>query len=456
MGADDLHANGDPVGIIEYHNGDPYATGESDARNSYYSIPGYPTAWFDGSYDEVVGGSASQSLYNSYKPIVDARMGIKTSFDVIFGGENDGDDYKVTVRVTKVAEYSGSNLKIRFAVTESDIQYNWQNQTEMNFVCRDMVPNADGTLAEFDDENMANVELEFTINNSWNKGEIEFVAFIQDDATKEVLHSAHVMLNDLEPIAPLFAAGFYSEETGFCDTPAVAYFHSDCIGNPTSYKWTFEGGIPETSLDVNPVVTYLEEGYYDVQLIIANGTDKDTSYVEKYIIVSGKPDVSWNDVPELCNEDWAPYELTEGQPAGGVYSGEYVIDGKYFDPEGLNAGSYPVLYTYIDEAGCENSAEYDVQVVNCVGIGEKEAVSMELYPNPTTGLINISLNADQFNNADIMVVDAVGKSVYHKAGVNVNGTFNTTIDLTMQPQGMYFVIVNGADQRITEKIFVRH
>ena len=93
MGADDLHANGDPVAIIEYHNGDPYATTESNARNSYYGITGYPTAWFDGSYDKVVGGSNTQSMYSSYKPKVDARMLIPTDFTVEIFGDNDGDEY---------------------------------------------------------------------------------------------------------------------------------------------------------------------------------------------------------------------------------------------------------------------------------------------------------------------------------------------------------------------------
>ena len=48
MGADDLVANGHEVAIIENHNGDPYATTFSNARNSYYNITGYPTAFFDG------------------------------------------------------------------------------------------------------------------------------------------------------------------------------------------------------------------------------------------------------------------------------------------------------------------------------------------------------------------------------------------------------------------------
>jgi hypothetical protein len=63
MEADDLHANGDPVAIIEYHNGDPFATIESNDCNTYYRITVYPTAWFDGSYNSDVGGSNTNCIY---------------------------------------------------------------------------------------------------------------------------------------------------------------------------------------------------------------------------------------------------------------------------------------------------------------------------------------------------------------------------------------------------------
>jgi len=91
-----------------------------------------------------------------------------------------------------------------------------------------------------------------------------------------------------------------------------------------------------------------------------------------------------------------------------------------------------------------------------VGIGENEAVGLEFYPNPTTGMVNITLTATQFNNADIRIIDAVGKEVYRQNGVNVNGTYTTSIDLGSEPQGIYFLVVNGDQQRITKKLFVRH
>ena len=59
MGADDLVDSACDVAVIEYHNGDAFSNTYSNARNNYYNIPGYPTAYFDGVL-EYSGGSATQ------------------------------------------------------------------------------------------------------------------------------------------------------------------------------------------------------------------------------------------------------------------------------------------------------------------------------------------------------------------------------------------------------------
>ena len=454
MGADDLHANGDPVAIIEYHNGDPYATDESNARNSYYSITGYPTAWFDGKYNTVVGGSHTESMYSTYLPIVTDRMDDPTSFTLEIFGEASGDDYNIVVRVHKVATYNGTNLKVRFAVTESDIQYPWQGQTEMNFVCRDMVPNDQGTAISFDSGNDQEVPLTFTYNNDWVEDQVELIAFLQDDANKYVLHSAKVMLTDLQPASPTFLAGFTADPTDMCG-PGYAQFTADCIGDPISWHWTFQGGYPADSYDENPEVFYQAVGSYDVRLIISDGVHIDTAFSSKYISVHSAPEVTFADVPELCDEDWDPYELTEGTPAGGVYSGPYVTDGMYFHPTEAGVGEYNLIYTYTDEYGCVNSDNTTVVVTSCTGIGtNKDNIGLQVYPNPTQGLMTITVDANDFNQAQIRVIDMVGKVIFEQANLNINGSYKAAVDLSTLPQGVYFVTVSSGDKNISKKVFL--
>ena len=458
-GLDDLYANGDPVAGVEYHsyNGDdPFNTPEAAQRNSYYSITGYPTTWFDGSYSKHIGGGASGSLYTTFKPKVDARMGIQTEFKIEIFGTNIGDNYTITVRMKKVSAYSGTNLKLRFALTESEIPYNWQTLTKIDHTERLMVPDANGTAITFASVGTEIEEiLTFTFNNSWEKEHCELVAWIQDDGNKEALHCDGVMMEDLIGPEPTFMADFHADDADICE-PGLVKFFEDCVGDPNSFKWTFEGGNCNNPYDPNPSVYYPEYGSFDVTLIISDGVDKDTALKMEYITDHGYPDVTFEEVEPLCNEDWDPYTLSTGEPEGGEYAGEFVSDGIYFHPSESGVGDFAVNYAYTDEWGCGGEADQTVTVVNCVGVDENiENIALDVYPNPSKGIFNVDINSDLVNKADLKVIDALGKVVYEQQGLNIQGAHQSSIDLSNNPEGIYFVVVSGDDYRSVKKIFLQ-
>lgn len=288
MGADDLIANGDPAAIIENHNGDPFATSDSDARNAYYTVSGYPTANFDGSYDEVVGGSNTNSMYSSYEPIVSSRIGVDSDFTLEIYGTNVGDDYTITIRLQDVGGYSSyDDLKLRFALTESEIPYTWQGMDEVNFVNRLMAPDATGTnLSTFDLTEVTMIELDFTFDNTWDDQHCELVAFIQDDGNKEVLQSQKVAINDL---VALLQANFEASTTLTCSGSSVDFTDLSEGADILSWEWSFEGGTPATSTDENPTVTYNAPGIYDVELTIYDADGSDTFSMNDYISILETP-----------------------------------------------------------------------------------------------------------------------------------------------------------------------
>jgi PKD repeat protein len=458
MGLDDLYANGDPVAGIEYHSynsSDPFNTPEAAQRTSYYGISGYPTAQFDGSYDKHEGGSANSSLYSTYKPKVDARMQIPTSFKIEIFGDHNGDLWTITIRVTKKATYNGTNLKVRFALCESEIPYNWQNQTTIDHTERTMgAAGAAGMDIDFSTGNEQEVSTTFNFNSSWVAENCEAIGWIQDDQNKEVLHSIGTMLNDLVPPAPTFMADFEGDPTHLCGMGSVQFTNTS-IGDPISYHWFFEGGYPDQSWDENPSVFYQNYGTYDVKLIISDGTQYDTTLKVDYISVTEPPTATFSSVPTLCNQGDDPYELTQGKPEGGVYSGDYVSDGKYFHPTQSGVGNFQVMYKYTDAAGCADSAYQTITVDECVGLMEfEDKVGIDVFPNPTNGQFMINLNAVDFNNATVRVVDALGKEVYKENNVNINGTYSTQVNLSQNPQGVYFVVVSGNSKMYTKKVML--
>ena len=63
-------------------------------------------------------------------------------------------------------------------------------------------------------------------------------------------------------------------------------FYNNCMYNPTSFVWTFEGGEPSTSTESNPVVTYPNEGDFSVQLVATNSNGDNQLIKDDYIHTS--------------------------------------------------------------------------------------------------------------------------------------------------------------------------
>ncbi|HOD53951.1 MAG TPA: Omp28-related outer membrane protein [Candidatus Cloacimonadota bacterium] len=175
MGADDLHNNGQEVGVIEYHNGDTYVTTTGTARLNYYGVTGFPTSIFDGGAS-IVGGSNNQSLYNQFLPIYNASYAKKTPLNITIDGQLSGNDLSVNVTVDRFGRFLNSDAVLHFAITESGIAQNWQGQTVLDFVERNMLPNADGTPINLVSNESVTIPLSTTLGANWNHEEIELVA----------------------------------------------------------------------------------------------------------------------------------------------------------------------------------------------------------------------------------------------------------------------------------------
>ncbi|PIF30513.1 putative secreted protein (Por secretion system target) [Flavobacterium sp. 9] len=82
-------------------------------------------------------------------------------------------------------------------------------------------------------------------------------------------------------------ANFNSNTTAICSGKTIS-FKDISLGLPTSRVWTFEGGIPATSTDLNPVVAYNASGKYKVTLEVTNSLGTNTKQVFNYIEVDQK------------------------------------------------------------------------------------------------------------------------------------------------------------------------
>jgi len=91
-------------------------------------------------------------------------------------------------------------------------------------------------------------------------------------------------------------------------------------------------------------------------------------------------------------------------------------------------------YTVTVTDVCSAEAYVTITVSNCNGIKDLTSAYIEVYPNPTNGLVNISLPDGIEGNVSVEVFDAIGKLVM-KEDLTTN---LTTINLAKFEDGMYF------------------
>ena len=81
---------------------------------------------------------------------------------------------------------------------------------------------------------------------------------------------------------------------------------------------------------------------------------------------------------------------------------------------------------------------------------QEDEIELNIYPNPSNGLFNIQLEnlRNNSNNGSIKVFDQTGKLI-------MNTAIQKEIDLSNQPQGLYFVQITSQDKVFNQKLVLR-
>ncbi|MBK6400141.1 MAG: T9SS type A sorting domain-containing protein [Bacteroidetes bacterium] len=88
-------------------------------------------------------------------------------------------------------------------------------------------------------------------------------------------------------------ADFQNNKKMVCPNGEVTYFDLSWNGSVSNRNWSFPGGIPSTSTDSMPMVTYPNPGTYSATLVVNNATGSDS--ITKQIITVSEPLV--NNIP---------------------------------------------------------------------------------------------------------------------------------------------------------------
>lgn len=137
-----------------------------------------------------------------------------------------------------------------------------------------------------------------------------------------------------------------------------------------------------------------------------------------------------------------PIMLT-ATPPGGRLTVNGSISGVWFDPSFWGLGTHNLVYDYSNGV-CDASASVTINV-GYVGVDDINVSSLiDLYPNPISDVLNISLG--DVNVSEVQIYDVMGK-IIRSTGVESD---HVTVDVYDFSPGMYFVRFVMQDGHLSE------
>ncbi len=240
---------------------------------------------------------------------------------------------------------------------------------------------------------------------------------------------------------PSCTALFTASATGICSGDQIS-FSSQSIGDIASYEWYFEGGTPQTSQAPNPVVTYLNTGTFDVQLIVNNGYWSDTLLKADYIQVSVVPAPVVTAIGNQLNSDvptgnqW----YFEGNPIPGANGQSHTAtqSGWYWD--------------VVTQNGCKSDTSNNIYIVMTSSVDYREP-ECTITTTGMAGRFSVSCPSLNMTGYEVVVYNMVGE-IIRKQRNNECDKCSTFVDLQSAGAGMYIIVARNGNVTISRRVII--
>jgi len=186
--------------------------------------------------------------------------------------------------------------------------------------------------------------------------------------------------------------------------PGTCIDFTNLSSNASSYEWTFTGGNPSTSTDINPTgICYSTPGYYAVSLIATGAGGSDTVTLNNYVTVYPFPP------PQGIQQVGDTLFANPGATSYQWYFNGSIIAGAtdYFYVATQN-GDYNVVATD------ENNCEVEAVINNVVTWNSQLAVPssrLTVFPNPVIDELKINASGNNIDASTIRFYDLPGNRI---------------------------------------------
>ncbi len=191
---------------------------------------------------------------------------------------------------------------------------------------------------------------------------------------------------------------------------------------------------------------------YTVTGIDANGCSNTTTL---NLAVNAPPAVTLVlALDTMCDID-GPTLLMGGSPAGGNYTGPGVTANS-FDASSVGAGTYTIVYIYVDTNGCDGTASQNMVVDVCSGLPTfTDATELSVIPNPSNGEFVLSFYVSSVDDYVVEVHNALGQILYTEQLNSFSGQYRNEINLSQYERGLYTIRLRSSHNESTIRIITQ-
>ena len=489
--------NADKIAAIKYHVNWPSAadpmylhnTGENGARTSYYSVNSVPHVVIDGNRYSENPAQLNQNIINQLS-VLESPMELRLTYEV--------DEVKNIITVFVMGRASTDimgSLKLYVGVIEKEIHFTSapgpNGERDFYSVMKKMLPNSTGTVL---DEMMAGDYFTYVFTwelaNVYNNDQLDAIAWVQNSNTKEVYQACRssqefvpffaneACVNGLSNIKSVTCSGVESPKVVLtnCGSNALTTAEMEVLINGETMKTlTWNGNLASLAsetIDLGEITFPVEDqNLLEVKLTSVNGgVDEAPANDVTSFTIKGSPDIVGKVLKLTIRTDANPEETT--WKVTNLWTGEVVLEGGPYDTPnhnytetleitgdgcydftiydaggngltgsgiyGLKAGSVTIFSGKSFGDSESNDFSYEVTA----DVEETITATTAIYPNPTTGMVNIESDGEQM----VTIYNMAGQRVYE--GMS-NGYLQ--IDMKAYGAGIYAIQVGEETQRVVVK-----
>lgn len=482
------------IAPVAYHttafSTDEYYTNETNARASYYGITSYPTLKADGVTGVSGGGGAGENMYSYYINYYNQRINLPSPFTIDLSYEPvDGTSCRVNCTVTQVGECNGSDVRVFIALTQSNIDVNWQGMSGLHHVCRDMIPTQTGT--PFVGPTMTISE---TFEMNWPKEDCYLTAWVQNysGGSKEVYQAVRlstaldldydIALKKVEDVVTQNCSGIQRPTLTVKNlgNQTITFFDLCAFDGHEDHRQSWHGNLVKgqsVTITMDEFVAALCDTLH-FYAVMPNG-EVDGFMPDNFIHVAMeealtidgylKMQLKTGAHPENISVEIKEIETGEVVNAYSFDQANHVYEA---DIELQNGGCYRIrvcdsagegmgngFFQFKDASnriilrggGAAGKFTYEMcGEVNCDGtlaVEEPQVNPFKVYPNPSSGVFYVDLGEGQWQ---VQVYDLMGRKVFENQCDE-----NASIDLGSCQKGLYFLKAVRDEEEINWKLMLK-